>query len=339
MDDKSRNRVRVFVADSSRIHTQLLCDALKRDPELEVIESGSRSGALIAEAVASEIDVLLISATLDEQPMRGLELLRELRSVCPRICAAVLMDSYKRELILEAFRAGARGIFSRQDSVEMLSKCVRSLHDGQIWANSREMALAVEALSSEHSIRMTNSNALGLLTKREVEIVECVAEGFTNRQIAERLKLSQHTIKNYLFRIFDKLGVSSRVELLFMTLGQMANVPDLAELLVGKDRGDGVSFALCKKAAEQDVPAAQMALAQMYWTRRSDPANLVHSYMWYLIAADQLSKARIKVGKSITPEQRIEAEKRAAAWLAKSRGMAPDSVSESGKSRSLPALA
>jgi len=333
------SRIRVFVADSSRIHTQLLCDALKHDSEFDVLQCGTNSTGLIAEVVASEVHVLLISAYLDEQPMRGLHILRELRSVYPRIRAAVLMDSYKSEIVLEAFRAGARGIFSRQNSIELLAKCVRSLYEGQIWANGREMSLAVEALSNEHAIRPTNSSALNLLTKREIGIVECVAEGLTNREIADRLKLSQHTVKNYLFRVFDKLGVSSRVELLFMTLGQHSSVPDLAELLVGKDHTDGVSFALCKKAAEQDVPAAQLALAQMYWARREEPINLIHSYMWYLIAADQLSRARIKAGKSITPEQRIEAEKRAAAWLSKSRGIASASVSESQRTRSAGLLA
>jgi len=70
-----------------------------------------------------------------------------------------------------------------------------------------------------------NGNGLSLLSRREMEVVRCLAEGLTNREIAERLQLSQHTIKNYLFRVFDKLGVSSRVELLFMTLNQWSKAP------------------------------------------------------------------------------------------------------------------
>ena len=69
-------------------------------------------------------------------------------------------------------------------------------------------------------IEMPLLNGFDLLSKRELEVVRSLAEGLTNREIAEKLGLSQHTVKNYLFRVFDKLGVSSRVELLFMTLSQ-----------------------------------------------------------------------------------------------------------------------
>src|SRR5271167_2148245 len=148
--------IRVFVADNSPIHTQLLADALRRDVELEVIRAVSESSGLIAEIMASDIDVVVISSNLDEQPGRGFEILHELRSSAPGLRTVVLLDSSKRELIVDAFRAGARGIFSRQSSVEMLSKCVRTVQQGQIWANSHETSLAVEALASSHSLRPAN---------------------------------------------------------------------------------------------------------------------------------------------------------------------------------------
>jgi two-component system, NarL family, nitrate/nitrite response regulator NarL len=214
------NPIRVFVADNSPIHTQLVADGLKRDPALQVILQGSDPSRLIAEVTASDVDVLVISANLEDQPCKGLEILQELRTSFPGIRAVVLLHSSKRELIVDAFRAGARGIFSRQGSIEMLMKAVRCVHEGQIWANSWEMGLAVEALANSRKVRPVNGNGLSQLSPREMEVVRCLAEGLTNREIAERLQLSQHTIKNYLFRVFDKLGVSSRVELLFMTLGQ-----------------------------------------------------------------------------------------------------------------------
>jgi len=212
--------IRVFVADNSPIHTQLVAEGLRRDPNLQIIVPMSDSSGLIAEVMASDVDVLVLSANLDEQPSRGLEILQELRTSFPGIRAVVLLHSSKRELIVDAFRAGARGIFSRQGSIEMLMKAVRCVHEGQIWANSREMSLAVEALANSRMVRPMNGNGLNLLSRREMEVVRCLAEGMTNREIAERLQLSQHTIKNYLFRVFDKLGVSSRMELLFMTLNQ-----------------------------------------------------------------------------------------------------------------------
>jgi DNA-binding NarL/FixJ family response regulator len=216
----ARSPIRVFVADNSPIHTQLVADGLKRDPDFQVILPMSDSSGLIAEVRASDVDVLVISANLDEQPSRGLEILEELRTSFPGIRAVVLLHSSKREPILDAFRAGARGIFSRQGSIEMLVKAVRCVHEGQIWANSREMNLAVEALATSPKVRPVNVNGLNLLSPRELEVVRCLAEGMSNREIAEHLQLSQHTIKNYLFHVFDKLGVSSRTELLCMTLNQ-----------------------------------------------------------------------------------------------------------------------
>lgn len=219
----------------------------------------------------------------------------------------------------------------------MLSKCVRTVQQGQIWANSRETGLAVEALASSHPIRPVSGNGLSLLSKREMEVVHCLAEGLSNREIAERLGLSQHTVKNYLFRVFDKLGVSSRVELLFMTLSQpgpeRADLGDLVASSLNGDPKNAASFALCKKAAEQGVLAAQLALAQMYWARRSDPQNMAHAYSWYAIAADQLSREKNKAAKAMPPEQLVEAEQRAQDWRNKTQGVGPTSVDNPQRSR------
>ena len=212
--------IRVLVADDTQIHTQLLAEALRRDGQLEVINSPLRSRDLVETVKAQRVNVVLLSSNLDEEPLRGFQLLRELRASDPGILAVMLLDSSKRETILQAFRAGARGIFSRHDSVETLSKCIRSVYEGQIWANSQQMSFAVEELATSPVVRAVDSNGLSLLSKREMDVVRSLAEGLTNREIAERLGLSQHTIKNYLFRIYDKLGVSSRLELLFMTLTQ-----------------------------------------------------------------------------------------------------------------------
>lgn len=217
--------IHVLVADDTRIHTQLLADALQRDPHLEVITPPARSRDLLETIKQHKVQVVVVSSNLDEEPLRGFELLRELRNFDSRIFAIMLLDSSKREAILQAFHAGARGIFSRLDSVETLSRCIRSVYEGQIWANSQQLSYAVEALASLPVVRAVDSNGLSLLSKREMDVVRSLAEGLTNREIAERLGLSRHTIKNYLFRVYDKLGVSSRLELLFMTLNQAGTKP------------------------------------------------------------------------------------------------------------------
>ncbi len=144
LDEVPEPAVRVLVADDTRLHTTLLADAMRRDGAFEVI--GSDSQELIARPNLHNIDVLLLSSELDGLPGRGFEVLRKLREQHPDIRAVVLLDSSKSECVLEAFRAGARGILSRQESIETLSKCVRSVHHGEIWANSQQMALLLQAL-------------------------------------------------------------------------------------------------------------------------------------------------------------------------------------------------
>jgi DNA-binding NarL/FixJ family response regulator len=316
-----KNIIRVLVADSSRIHTQLLADALKRDPELDVFPFDSNSRGLVAAVVGHDIDVLVISPSLDEQPARGFEVLREVRAAHPAIRAVVLLDSSKDEAVLNAFRAGARGVFSRNEPADVLSRCVRCIYAGQIWANSHELEVAVQALASAPAVRAVNANGLSLLSKRELQVVRSLAEGLTNREIAERLKLSQHTVKNYLFRVFDKLGVSSRVELLFMTLSRAGvETQMMPDWPIGLEPGNsGDEFALFQRAAESGLPAAQLALAQMYVARRTDPQDIVHAYMWYLIAMERASQAKGLITTMLTAKQIGEAQERAGAWLSRTK--------------------
>ncbi len=316
--DRAQQNIRVLVVDNTRIHAQLLADALKRDSSLEVIGAVSHSGDLIDLIHTQKVDVAVIGCNLDEQPLHGIEVLRQLKSTWGDIRAIVLLDSSKRDVVIEAFRAGARGLFTRHESLEMLSKCVRRVHEGQIWANTEQIGFAIDALAAAPTVRAVGANGIDLLSKRELEVVRCLAEGMTNREIATRLGLSQHTIKNYLFRVFDKLGVSSRLELLSLTLTQ----PTPGALLVDGASIDAnpTSLAGCLNAAEQGAPSAQLTLAWMYWQGKGVAADPVSAYMWYLVSErtssdmkEEIVTAKRKLSEVMTTEQVIEAQKRAAA--------------------------
>lgn len=303
---------RILVADSSRIHTRLLSESLGREGDLKVIPFESESSGLVAAAADREIDVLIISSKLDELPGRGFEILAELRSIRRDLVSIVLLDSSKDEAVLRAFRAGARGVFDKNDRPELLGKCVHSVCRGQVWANSRQLDILVRGLANTPIIRATNAEGVNLLSERELQVVHCLSEGLTNREIAERLDLSQHTVKNYLFRVFEKLGVSSRVELLSMTLTQSAHPRPLQ----AKDN-NGHSPAesdVIEDLAYAGLPAAQLALAQVHLARRNGPQDLVEAYMWYLIAIERAGKAKDFITSLLTPEQLEESRRKAAAW-------------------------
>jgi two-component system nitrate/nitrite response regulator NarL len=329
--------IHVLVADSSRIHTQLLSDALRRDPALHVISWDTGVDGLVPAVLDRGIDVLAISCALDGFQSHGLEVVRELRVSRPGARVVVLLDSHNPEIVLDAFRAGARGVFSKEGSVELFCKCIRSVHQGQIWADSREITLAIEALASTPTVRAVGANGMDLLSKREMEVVRCLARGLTNREIAKQMGLSQHTVKNYLFRVFDKLGVSSRVELLFMTLSQSApgEAGDLRPRngLAGANHDDEATFALFEKAAEAGLPAAQLALAQAYMARRSTADDLVQACMWYLVSAQRALQIRGLITRLMTPDQVSEAEQKADAWLVRLKSSPIDLPEAKRKSR------
>src|SRR5262249_62419185 len=135
--------------------------------------------------------------------------IRHLRHSYPEISLIVLLDGMDRTIVVEAFRAGAAGVFCRTESFEALCKCIRRVHQGQVWVNSLGLHYVIEALVEDGTTSQVSESPA--LSRREEEITHLVAEGYSNREISQRLDLSEHTIKNYLFRVFEKLGVNTRV--------------------------------------------------------------------------------------------------------------------------------
>ena len=222
MSQPLRRRTRLFVAESSPISSQLLAEALARDTGIDVLGFSS-SPAEVARIVAvSDVDVLLVSDRMEEDANCGLSLLHQLRTVRPALKAIVLLDSSKPQVVVEAFRSGAAGVFCRNTAIRVLRKCIAVVHNGQIWANSEELGFVLSALAKNAPFQL-DIKRLTPLSAREKEVVRCLIEGLTNREIGQTLALSQHTVKNYIFKIFDKLGVSNRVELVLQVLSRPAD--------------------------------------------------------------------------------------------------------------------
>lgn len=121
--------------------------------------------------------------------------------------------------MVSALRAGAKGIFLFTETpFAQLCKCIQCVFRGQVWINTQQMNYALEALSEVPTLRVVNAAGRSLLTPREEQVVALMADGMSNRGVATELGLSEHTVKKYLLRIFDKLGISSRVELVLYAM-------------------------------------------------------------------------------------------------------------------------
>ena len=215
--------IRVFVGESSRMSCQLISEALQRSrsPRFSVVvPRGFTSNEALEDIERTRPDVAIISNALKDGPSAGLSLLRAMQSSKMQTRTVFLLDHPERALVVDAFRSGARGVFSRADSLNELCKCISSVHKGQIWANSKEMEYVLEELAASRRLRVLDARGKQILSKREEEVASLVADGLTNREVADQLHLSEFTIKNYVFKIFEKLGISTRVELVLYTLGQ-----------------------------------------------------------------------------------------------------------------------
>ena len=305
--------IRVVVADNSRIHSQLLAESLERNRDLEIVAAVSSSQELITSIARHPVDVVLVSSRLDESASGTPELIRQIRELRPNVRAVLLLESAKPESIVEAFRAGAKGVFSRLESHKNLAKCIRCVHDGQVWANRKDLVFALDALAATPSIHAVDSNGINLLSKRETEVVQCVAEGLTNGEIGERLGLSKHTIKNYLLRIFDKVGVSNRMELLFFTLSQAPALSGSAPVAAANPIPPKPATS-----TEEDSPLARLKLAEHYSLGDGIPRDQVSAYMWCLLAERsnldincQIDAMKRAIAMNLRPDQITEAEHRA----------------------------
>jgi two-component system nitrate/nitrite response regulator NarL len=210
--------IRVLIV-GERMYTRLLAGALRQDQNLDLVEAGCEEAA--AAVSNHRPHVAVIDAASDSERSKALDIVRDLRGgPHSHIQVVVLLESIRPQLVLEAIRAGASGVLSRDESPDVLKKCICSVHRGQVWASSSALRLMLEALRSALPAQLVDFSGKPLLSRREQDVVRGIAEGMTNREIAEHLRLSRHTVKNHVCRIFDALGVSSRVEVVLYATSQ-----------------------------------------------------------------------------------------------------------------------
>jgi DNA-binding NarL/FixJ family response regulator len=294
--------------------TQLLRNTLARDARFELLPPEAAS---VEEAARASVS--LVSANLQDGPQKGLDFVRQLKSIRPDAKIVVLVDSTEREVVMEVFRAGARGIFCRNDSSKLLARCMWSVHKGQVWASSTETGYLLESLRERIPMKLVDAKGSELLSSREQDVVAGVAAGLSNREIANQLKLSEHTVKNYLFRIFEKLGVANRVELILYAVNQLSDRPE--PVAVDPFRDEASIFSWYRQAAE-NCGVTPYAIAEMYRDGRGVPASQAGALMWYMVAEtvckDVAAKSRVaqqNLRSRMGAEDIKRARQQAIAWL------------------------
>lgn len=224
-----KETITVLIADPDKMRCKLMTTGLKRSRyNFRIIGSATDSSDAFDLFRGHGPDVALISSTLRDGECSGVSLLRRIHVERPATRTLLLTDSFDRNLTVDAFRLGADGVFNRDQPFEALCKAIYVVSRGEVWINHQEVRWILDTLQKEQpaSARILDTKGQQLLSKRQEEIVALVAQGRSNREVSEILHLSEHTVKNYMLRIFDKLGVSSRVELILYVVsrgGDIAN--------------------------------------------------------------------------------------------------------------------
>ena len=211
----------VAVIRPTPLATELLSRALlARRKEFVLVPCGNTPKQFLQQIAEKRPDVAVISKVVTAEPQPGVNIVRQVRQASPTTRTIMVVECRQPQEIVEAFSAGARGVLCESDTLETMCKCIRTVHAGQIWANTQEMEWIVKMLGEREPARMVSAKGLPLLTKQEEQVVQLVAEGMTNPEITAKLSISPHTLKNHLYHIYEKLGISNRSELILYAMSK-----------------------------------------------------------------------------------------------------------------------
>jgi two-component system, NarL family, nitrate/nitrite response regulator NarL len=204
--------VRVMIADDHVIFRAALRRLLEFERGFHVAGETGGNGEVVSLARRLEPDVLLLD---DAHGHQALDAVREV-STLKHTCRTILLTAQIREQqLVQAFRAGARGIMAKASPVDLLFRSIDAVMAGEYWVGRERVADLVRVFRSGPS-DSHDKRPFGL-TSRELQVVEAVVAGYTNKEIADHLTISHNTAKHHLSSIFDKLGVSNRLELALFT--------------------------------------------------------------------------------------------------------------------------
>jgi two-component system nitrate/nitrite response regulator NarL len=207
--DKSSASVRILIADDHPIFSDGLRKLLEAEPGLVVAGVAADGAEAIRLVRQLKPDILLLDLAMPRLP--GLDTLRELASSEAPVRTIILTAAIENAQIVEALQLGARGIVMKESATALMLKSIRSVMDGHYWVGHESVSSLVDALRGMTS--PTGPAKKFGLTARELEVIGTIVAGYANKDIAQKFGISEQTVKHHLTNIFDKLGISNRLEL------------------------------------------------------------------------------------------------------------------------------
>src|SRR5579862_5987927 len=226
MDNRRPQPVRILIADDHPIFRDGLKRLLESEGEFRVI--GEACDGVEAVSLARELvpEVMLLDLAMPRR--QGLETLRELASDAKAVRVILLTAAAEKEQIVEALQLGARGVVLKDSATQILLKSIRAVMEGEYWVGRESVSNLVQYLRGLIGSGTPPRRSRYGLTPRELEIISAVVAGYANREIAEHFKISEDTVKHHLSNIFDKLGVSTRLELALFAVNQALPLKSIA---------------------------------------------------------------------------------------------------------------
>ncbi|HEX7894689.1 MAG TPA: response regulator transcription factor [Terriglobales bacterium] len=220
--DRTRTQpqnLRILIADDHPIFRDGLRRLLESEPGFKVVAEACDGVEAVEFVRRFKPDILLLDLAMPRR--HGLEALRELSLNASPLRVILLTAAAEREQIVEALQLGARGVVLKDCGTEILLKSIRAVLNGEYWVGREPVSNLVQYLRSlmDSANKITRDKRFGL-TPRELEVVSAVVAGFANKEIAEYFKISEDTVKHHLSNIFDKVGVSTRLELALFAVNQ-----------------------------------------------------------------------------------------------------------------------
>jgi DNA-binding NarL/FixJ family response regulator len=207
--EDGKGTIRVIVADTQAIFRAGLRKIFALEDDIRVVGQAESLDQTVAAIQKFSADIVIFEAALSPNPADAVSDVLRQNTSCRLV---VVLQEPDQEMTLDLFRRGAHGIVSREVEPEMLVECLRKVAQGEPWLESRAVAWVMEAYRSQ-GLRPAGSRPKVSLTPKEALIVSCVTQGMKNKEIALRVGTTEQVVKNYLRKVYDKLGVADRLEL------------------------------------------------------------------------------------------------------------------------------